>query len=915
MIKKSGSDSGVPTASVVQLTGDDIPQNVALYAYDEHGELQPTLEKVSKLGAAYTFTADDVSDETYNYYKNWRCDYIITFAQDIEAGTFGLYGKYGDYEIAFVYPNAIHAGDSINLVESAGLGRLTYEYIKDAVGTFTCGAFNLSTDNRKTKNMTVKLAIWQNGEQETTVKQMAAKAYGFGDLAKIIPPALPTATVEKIQNPTNVALYAYDENGELQPTLEKVNKLGATYTFTADDVSDDTWNYYKNWRCDYVVTFDEDIEAGTFGLYGKYGNFDIAFVYPKEIHADDSINLVESAGLGRLTYEYIKDTVGTFTCGAFNLSADNHQKNMTVKLVVWKDGEQETTVQQLAARNYGFGDLAQIVRPDAPTAIVTQVEPETGVPVYTKSAISTDPDSITKIGAVDSIENVYSFSINPEESEATAEYYKDWLCDFKVTFNKDIPADTFGLYGSYGSYNIAFVYPEEINILVNFNGNGGTAGTNSATYDNVTPITLPTATWSGHAFNGWYTAASGGNKVGNANATYVPTEPTTLYAQWTAYTVTYDANGGSVSPTSDSAGSNGTVTLATPTRTGYDFNGWYTAASGGTKVGIGGASYTPTADITLYAQWTQQKFTVTFSAGTEGAGSVSSKSITNVPYGTTVTVNNNTLTINGTTVTATANSGYTFKGWDISNGAPITSDKTIHASFSSSGGGGCIPSGTMISMADGTKKAVENLTMEDRVLVFNHETGKFEEAGIIFIEADGVADYNVINLEFSDGSITRLIYEHGYFDLDLMKYVYIREDNYTDFIGHRFAKMVSDGSGIVSVTLVNAWVTEEHTGCFEFPSVYHLNFIADDFLSMPGGITGMFNFFDYDENLKYDEVSMAADIETYGLLDYEFYADFMTYEEYASYPAPYLSVAFGKGMMTEEWLEYLVARYVTSNRN
>ena len=103
MIKKSGSDSGVPTASVVQLTGDDIPQNVALYAYDEHGELQPTLEKVSKLGAAYTFTADDVSDETYNYYKNWRCDYIITFAQDIEAGTFGLYGKYGDYEIAFVY--------------------------------------------------------------------------------------------------------------------------------------------------------------------------------------------------------------------------------------------------------------------------------------------------------------------------------------------------------------------------------------------------------------------------------------------------------------------------------------------------------------------------------------------------------------------------------------------------------------------------------------------------------------------------------------------------------------------------------------------------------------------------------------------------------------------------------------------
>ena len=47
------------------------------------------------------------------------------------------------------------------------------------------------------------------------------------------------------------------------------------------------------------------------------------------------------------------------------------------------------------------------------------------------------------------------------------------------------------------------------------------------------------------------------------------------------------------------------VTLPTPTRTGYIFNGWYTAASGGTKVGAGGSEYTPTSAITLYAQWTR----------------------------------------------------------------------------------------------------------------------------------------------------------------------------------------------------------------------------------------------------------------------------------------------------------------------
>ena len=35
--------------------------------------------------------------------------------------------------------------------------------------------------------------------------------------------------------------------------------------------------------------------------------------------------------------------------------------------------------------------------------------------------------------------------------------------------------------------------------------------------------------------------------------------------------------------------------------------GWYTASSGGTKVGSAGASYTVNGNITLYAQWTSSK--------------------------------------------------------------------------------------------------------------------------------------------------------------------------------------------------------------------------------------------------------------------------------------------------------------------
>lgn len=69
------------------------------------------------------------------------------------------------------------------------------------------------------------------------------------------------------------------------------------------------------------------------------------------------------------------------------------------------------------------------------------------------------------------------------------------------------------------------------------------------------------------------------------------------------YTITYDANGGAVSPASDSY-TNTPINLPTPTIEGcYLFDGWYTAKTGGTKVQ---SPYTPTANITLYAHWTAQ---------------------------------------------------------------------------------------------------------------------------------------------------------------------------------------------------------------------------------------------------------------------------------------------------------------------
>jgi len=147
---------------------------------------------------------------------------------------------------------------------------------------------------------------------------------------------------------------------------------------------------------------------------------------------------------------------------------------------------------------------------------------------------------------------------------------------------------------------------------VSFNSNGGSSATAmTVTYAGAYGA-LPVTTKAGYTFNGWYTATSEGTKV-EPTTSVTMTADHTLYAQWTAatYTVSFNSNGGSsaTDQTVTYAGAYGDLPVTT--RTGYTFNGWYTAASEGTKVEPT-TSVTMTADHTLYAQWTPATYTVTF---------------------------------------------------------------------------------------------------------------------------------------------------------------------------------------------------------------------------------------------------------------------------------------------------------------
>ena len=182
---------------------------------------------------------------------------------------------------------------------------------------------------------------------------------------------------------------------------------------------------------------------------------------------------------------------------------------------------------------------------------------------------------------------------------------------------------------------------------VTFKNGTTTVSTKTVTYGN-TYEELPGCTKKGYDLAGWFTSSSGGSQV-TASTKVTITSNQTLYTHWTPkkITVSFDTDGGS-SVTPKTVKYNDYYTLPSkPTKTGYTFDGWYTAASGGTKI-TSSTKVTASEDHTVYAHWTANKYTVTFDKN-GGSGANFTRTIA---YGSTYTK-----------VDKPARTGYDFIGW------------------------------------------------------------------------------------------------------------------------------------------------------------------------------------------------------------------------------------------------------------
>ncbi|GEM_PF-6626022 len=195
----------------------------------------------------------------------------------------------------------------------------------------------------------------------------------------------------------------------------------------------------------------------------------------------------------------------------------------------------------------------------------------------------------------------------PETPTRVGYGFEGWFTDSGLTdqwdFAQDYVDGDLSLYAKWGS-----------GYLITFNSQGAPLTPSTKTVGYGVPYgALPTTIKVGHTLLGWYTGPDGGGDVVTEETLVTINSDHVLHALWVpnTYTITFDAQGGDTPDPSTKTVTYGQPygDLASVSREGYTFSGWWTG-EGGTGNQISTTSIVmSTADRTLYAKWTFYVFT------------------------------------------------------------------------------------------------------------------------------------------------------------------------------------------------------------------------------------------------------------------------------------------------------------------
>ena len=291
---------------------------------------------------------------------------------------------------------------------------------------------------------------------------------------------------------------------------------------------------------------------------------------------------------------------------------------------------------------------------------------------------------------------------------------------------------------------------DPISYTISYNANGGSGAPGSQTKTHGTDLTLSSTkpTRNGYKFSKWTTGKDGSGTSYAPGATYNANASITLYAQWisackwttadacqkanpgytckstgtdgacwdvdkpSTYTISYNANGGSGTPSNQTKtqGTNLVLSSTKPTRSGYTFVNWNTKGDGTGKSYAPGATYSTDANLTLYAIWktnasggpVTKKYTIKFDAN---GGTGTTKEVV-CDYGSKCTLTGNAFT----------RDGYEFTGWNTkSDGNGVSyRDGAVVKDLSS-------VDGSIVTLY--AKWKANDVDVEEHVITFIHNDG------------------------------------------------------------------------------------------------------------------------------------------------------------------------------------------------
>lgn len=224
---------------------------------------------------------------------------------------------------------------------------------------------------------------------------------------------------------------------------------------------------------------------------------------------------------------------------------------------------------------------------------------------------------------------------------------------------------------------------------------------------------------------------------------------------------------------------------------------------------------------------------------------------------------------------------------------------------------GCVVSGTMIEMSDGSFKPVEEIELLDEIKSYDFYSGKIVSNRVVCIDETVNTANEVLTLKTTDGKVVKFVDCQTFFDVDAKEFFDITDSNYSSMVGKNI--FVKEGDSLKKTTIESINSSVEVVSYFELIVEKSFNFFAGGIMTtVPDSIVELLPY-ELDSDYKYDSIKMEQDQALYGLYSYETCPFNVSREFFDSYGVAHYAVLLGKGMISEEVVEDVINWHLGSN--